>query len=199
MKAAVRPYGLAAGLLASRDFYAFDARGVQFVGLAYLPCRYGERNAGLHLDCVWRCWDGFAGERPSLQWLGHVAAIGGGLLYFYPVQIPLASPAGGLWQTVGRHNAGSGRFGAVDKTGRGYGCANHHHREHGHWRNAAAGGVSSRKGFPLCAIKLAIIGWLALVNTAAFAFTLWNVRCARCRRMSPASSTNNGVQIPIWR
>ncbi|MCA9999880.1 MAG: DMT family transporter [Anaerolineales bacterium] len=180
-------------------FYALT-QGAQFVGLAYLPAVTVNVMLGFTSIVVALLGVGLLGERPSpWQWLGMLVAISGGLLYFYPVQIPQAQLVGFVAVTVGvLANAGSAVLGrSINRAGRlrpltittvsmGIGAM----------LLLVAGIVT--QGFPALRWQSwAIIGWLALVNTA-FAFTLWNVSLRTLSAMESSIINNTmAVQIPI--
>ena len=143
---------------------------------------------------------GLLGERPSpWQWLGMLVALGGGLLYFYPVHIPQAQLVGFVATIVGvLANAGSAVLGrSINRTGQ--------------LRPLTVTTVSMGVGAVLLLIaglgtqglpemgwpSWAIIGWLAVVNTAV-AFTLWNHSLRTLAAMESSIINNTmAVQIPI--
>lgn len=180
-------------------FYAVT-QGAQFVGLAYLPAVTVNVMLGFTSVVVALLGIGLLGERPSgWQWVGMLVAVAGGLLYFYPVQIPRAQLVGFAAVTVGvLANAGSAVLGrSINRQG--------------HLRPLTVTTVSMgigamlllvagvvTQGFPALRWQSwAIIGWLAVVNTA-FAFTLWNVSLRTLSAMESSIINNTmAVQIPI--
>ncbi len=180
-------------------FYAL-AQGAQFVGLAYLPAVTVNVMLGFTSVVVALLGLGLLGERPSIwQWLGMFVALGGGLLYFYPVQIPQAQMVGFVAAAIGMlANAGSAVLGrsinrarrlrplTVTTVSMGMGST-----------ILLVAGISTQ-GLPTLGWQSwAIIGWLALVNTA-FAFTLWNHSLRTLSAMESSIINNTmAVQIPI--
>lgn len=180
-------------------YYALT-QGTQFVGLAYLPAVTVNVMLGFTSVIVALMGMGLLGERPSFwQWLGIFVALSGGLLYFYPVQIPQAQLLGFVAVMVGvLANAGSAVLGrSINRAGR--------------LRPLTVTTVSMGVGSALLLIgglvmqglpalnwqSWAIIAWLALVNTA-FAFTLWNVSLRTLSAMESSIINNTmAVQIPI--
>ncbi|MAT99366.1 MAG: hypothetical protein CL608_19680 [Anaerolineaceae bacterium] len=180
-------------------FYALT-QGAQFLGLAYLPAVTVNVMLGFTSVVVALLGLGLLGERPSRwQWLGMFVALGGGLLYFYPVQIPRAQMVGFVAAAIGvLANAGSAVLGRSINRAR--------------WLRpltitTVSMGVGSTillvagittQGLPTLSWQSwAIIGWLAVVNTA-FAFTLWNVSLRTLSAMESSIINNTmAVQIPI--
>ncbi|MEZ4590561.1 MAG: DMT family transporter [Chloroflexota bacterium] len=187
-------------LLALGVVYYAVTQGTQFVGLAYLPAVTVNVMLGFTSVVVALLGMGVLGERPSpWQWLGIFVALGGGLLYFYPVQIPQAQLIGFVAVAVGvLANAGSAVLGrSINRTGdlrpltvttvsMGIGAT-----------LLLAAGVGTQGVPALSWSSWAIIGWLAVVNTA-FAFTLWNVSLRTLSAMESSIINNTmAVQIPI--
>lgn len=180
-------------------FYALT-QGAQFVGLAYLPAVTVNVMLGFTSVMVALLGLGLLGERPSIwQWLGMLVALGGGLLYFYPVQIPQARLIGFVAVTIGvLANAGSAVLGrsinrarrlrplTITTVSMGVGAT-----------ILLVAGIATQ-GLPTLSWQSwAIIGWLAVVNTA-FAFTLWNVSLRTLSAMESSIINNTmAVQIPI--
>jgi drug/metabolite transporter (DMT)-like permease len=180
-------------------FYALT-QGAQFVGLAYLPAVTVNVMLGFTSVMVALLGLALLGERPSpWQWLGMFVALAGGLLYFYPVQIPQAQLVGFVAVTVGvLANAGSAVLGrsinrarrlrplTITTVSMGVGAT-----------ILLIAGISTQ-GLPALSWQSwAIIGWLAVVNTA-FAFTLWNVSLRTLSAMESSIINNTmAVQIPI--
>ena len=187
-------------LVALGIIYYAVTQGTQFVGLAYLPAVTVNVMLGFTSVVVALLGMGVLGERPSLwQWLGIFVALGGGLLYFYPVQIPQAALVGFVAVAIGvLANAGSAVLGrSINRTG--------------HLRPLTVTTVSMGVGSMLLLIvglsmqgvpalswqSWAIIGWLALVNTAV-AFTLWNHSLRTLSAMESSIINNTmAVQIPV--
>ena len=188
------------GLLGLGLIFYTLTQGAQFVGLAYLPAVTVNVMLGFTSVVVALMGIGLLGERPSpWQWLGMFVALGGGLLYFYPVQIPQAQIVGFVAITIGvLANAGSAVLGrSINRTGQ--------------LRPLTITTVSMGVGATILLIagiftqglpslswqSWAIIVWLALVNTA-FAFTLWNVSLRTLSAMESSIINNTmAVQIPI--
>ena len=187
-------------LLALGIIYYAVTQGTQFVGLTYLPAVTVNVLLGFTSVMVALLGLGVLGERPSpWQWLGIFVALGGGLLYFYPVQIPQAQWVGFVAVVVGvLANAGSAVLGrAVNRAG--------------HLRPLTVTTVSMGIGSAILLVvgvgtqglpalswqSWAIIGWLAVVNTAV-AFTLWNHSLRTLSAMESSIINNTmAVQIPI--
>ena len=187
-------------LLALGIIYYAVTQGTQFVGLTYLPAVTVNVLLGFTSVMVALLGLGVLGERPSpWQWLGIFVALGGGLLYFYPVQIPQAQWVGFVAVVVGvLANAGSAVLGrAVNRAG--------------HLRPLTVTTVSMGIGSAILLVvgvgtqglpalswqSWAIIGWLAVVNTAV-AFTLWNHSLRTLSAMESRIINNTmAVQIPI--
>ncbi len=180
-------------------FYAVT-QGAQFVGLAYLPAVTVNVMLGFTSVMVALLGLGLLGERPSRwQWLGMLVALAGGLLYFYPIDIPTAQVIGFLVVILGvLANAGSSVLGrainrqehlrplTITTISMGVGAA-----------VLLIAGLSTQ-GLPALSWQSwAIIGWLAVVNTA-FAFTLWNLSLRTLSAMESSIINNTmAVQIPI--
>ncbi len=189
-----------AGLLGLGLIFYAVTQGAQFLGLAYLPAVTVNVMLGFTSVVVALLGLGLLGERPSRwQWVGMFVALGGGLLYFYPVQIPQAQLAGFVAVTIGvLANAGSAVLGrSINRRG--------------HLRPLTITTVSMGIGAAILLIcglffqglptlrwqSWAIIGWLAVVNTA-FAFTLWNVSLRTLSAMESSIINNTmAVQIPL--
>ncbi len=180
-------------------FYALT-QGAQFVGLAYLPAVTVNVMLGFTSVIVALLGLVLLAERPSRwQWLGMVVAIGGLMLYFYPVQTPAAQLVGFVAVTVGvLANAGSAVLGrsinrarqlrpiTITTVSMGVGAA-----------ALLVAGIATQ-GLPVLQWQSwVIIVWLAVVNTA-FAFTLWNVSLRTLSAMESSIINNTmAVQIPI--
>lgn len=131
------------------------------------------------------------------QWLGVLLALGGALVYFYPFGIAQAALLGVLAAVVGMlansmssvlgryvNRSGAARPLTVTVVSMGIGSL-----------LLLAIGISVQGLPPLSLQNLAIIAWLAVVNTA-FAFTLWN---HTLRTLSAMESTviNNTMTVQI--
>ena len=180
-------------------FYTLT-QGAQFLALAYLPAV--TVNLSLSLTSVVVALLGLVLLQEYLtkrQWVGIVLSVAGAVVYFYPVQLA-AGPALGygvlvvgvlanggaavLGRAVNRRSDLSPLLVTIASMGSGATLL-------------LATGVLVQ-GMPVLGWQSwAIIGWLALVNTA-FAFTLWNLTL---RTLSAAQSSviNNTmmIQIPI--
>jgi drug/metabolite transporter (DMT)-like permease len=156
-------------------FYAVT-QGSQFLGLAYLPALTVSLLLNFTTIVVALLGIFLLAERPTVfQWSGVFLNIVGIVIYFYPVAIPASQAVGLIVVVVGvLANAGASILGrhinrdgdipplTVTVVSMGVGAI-----------MLLVAGVSSQGLPPLSPIHWAIIGWLAVVNTA-FAFTLWN-------------------------
>jgi drug/metabolite transporter (DMT)-like permease len=168
-------------------FYAIT-QGTQFVALALLPSMTTSLILNFTTAAVALMGIPLLGERlTALQWGGVLVNVAGVLVYFFPMAIPTGQAVGLMVASAGvLANAGSSILGR------------HINRE-GHLPPLAVTAVSMGVGAallmgtgmaaqPLPRLTLthwAIIGWLAVVNTA-LAFTLWN---ATLRRLSATESS----------
>ncbi len=156
-------------------FYAVT-QGAQFLGLAYLPALTVSLLLNFTTIVVALLGIFLLSERPTVvQWSGVFLNIVGIVIYFYPVAIPAGQIIGLIVVVVGvLANAGSSILGRhinrggdippliVTVVSMGVGAI-----------VLLATGASTQ-GLPRLGLThWAIIGWLAVVNTA-FAFTLWN-------------------------
>ncbi len=162
-------------LLLGVFFYAIT-QGAQFLGLLYLPAV--TVSLLLNFTTVTVAFLGvfLLAEWPTaIQWGGVGLSLVGAMLYFYPVALPTAQVLGLFIVLVGvLANALSAVLGrAINRTGHispltitvvsmGIGSS-----------LLLATGLGTQGLPPLSGRSWAIIGWLAVVNTA-FAFTLWN-------------------------
>jgi drug/metabolite transporter (DMT)-like permease len=180
-------------------FYSLT-QPAQFVGLKYLPAI--TVNVLLNFSTLVVALLGLLllRERPTrLQWLGVAVALGGALVFFYPGQLPASQLPGYLAVAVGvLANAGAALLGrSVNRAGQLSAvlittvsmCLG----------GAVLLGVGlALQGLPRLSLpQWAIVGWLAIINTA-FAFTLWNHTQRTLTAME--SSVINGtliVQVPI--
>ena len=156
-------------------FYAVT-QGAQFLGLAYLPSVTVSLLLNFTTVVVVLLGILLLAERPTrLQWSGVCLNIVGNVVYFHPVSIPATQAIGLAIVAVGvLANAGSSILGrrvnregdlpplAVTVVSMGIGAV-----------VLLVTGILTQ-GLPrLSPVHWAIVGWLAVVNTA-FAFTLWN-------------------------
>src|SRR5690606_29520081 len=173
-------------------------QGAQFLALAYLPAVTTTLLLNFTTIAVALMGIVLLGERPSaLQWAGVGLNLCGIFLYFYPVDLPAGQLLGSVIACIGvLANAGSAILGRyVNRTGAipplqvtvismGIGAA------------LLLGTGLATQGLPrLDLTHWAIIGWLAVVNSA-FAFTLWN---HTLRKLSAVESSiiNNTMLIQI--
>jgi drug/metabolite transporter (DMT)-like permease len=175
-------------------------QGAQFVALAYLPAVTVNLLWGFSSIAVALLGIMLLSERPSgQQWLGVGISILGILIYFYPVQLPSEAVIGLIAAGVGvLANAGAavlGRYVNRDRqlsplmitmVSMGIGAV-----------LLLSTGLAFQAWPTLSWQSWAIIGWLALINTA-FAFTLWN-HTLRTLSAMESSVVNNAmaIQIPI--
>lgn len=180
-------------------FYALT-QGAQFVALSLLPAATLNLILGLSPLTVALLGARLLGEKPTGgQWLGIAIALVGAGTYFYPLQFSPAQAAGlgvgavGLMANVlssilGRHVNRRSDLSPLVVTA----------------ISMAVGsilllgiGIPTQGLPPLGAVHWAIVGWLAVVNTAA-AFALWNYSL-RSLPASESSAINNTmlIQIPI--
>jgi EamA-like transporter family. len=176
--------------------YIAVAQGGQFAALALLPASAVSLLLSLTPVVVAFGSGALLGEKPTpLQAAGTFVAVSGAALYFLPTGAALPSAAGlaaGLVALLS--NAGSALLGRrvnrdthlppllVTFVSMSIGAA------------ALLGAGVAAQGWPaLGPRELAIVAWLAVVNTA-FAFTLWN----RSLRVLTAveSSVLNGLMLP---
>ena len=152
-------------------------QGAQFLALAYLPAVTTTLLLNFTTIVVALLGIGLLAERPNrFQWAGVCLNLSGIFIYFYPVDLPTNQLVGIFVALVGvLANAGSAILGRyVNRTGSisplqvttvsmGIGAI------------LLLGIGLVTQGLPdLRLTHWAIIGWLAVVNTA-FAFTLWNI------------------------
>ncbi len=176
--------------------YIAIAQGGQFAALALLPASAVSLLLSLTPVVVAFGSGAFLGERPTpLQAAGTFVAVSGAALYFFPTGAALPSAAGlaaGLVALLS--NAGSALLGRrvnrdthlppllVTFVSMSIGAA------------ALLGAGVAAQGWPaLGPRELAIVAWLAVVNTA-FAFTLWNRSLRDLTAVE--SSVLNGLMLP---
>ncbi len=175
-------------------------QGAQFLGLAYLPAITVNLLLGFTTVVVALLGIALLGEQPTwLQWGGVGLSVMGVVVYFYPISIPAAQTIGFAAATTGvLANAGSSILGRhvnrqrdiqpilVTTISMGVGAV-----------VLLAVGLLAQ-GLPrLSPTSWAIIGWLAVVNTA-FAFTLWNHTLRSLSAMQSSIINNTmAIQIPI--
>jgi drug/metabolite transporter (DMT)-like permease len=156
-------------------YYAITA-GTQFIGLAFLPATTVSLMLNFTSVLVALLGMAMLSERPSLlQWGGILLSVGGTLVYFYPVSMPAGQAAGVVVVAVGVvANALSSVLGRQVNRGRRYSPLTVTTISMGVGAAVMLGGGLAFQGLPqLSLLSLAIIAWLAVVNTA-FAFKLWN-------------------------
>jgi drug/metabolite transporter (DMT)-like permease len=178
-------------------FYAIT-QGAQFLGLAYLPPVTVSLLLNFTTVVVALLGIPLLAERPTgLQWSGVLLNIVGIVTYFYPASLPATQIVGVIVVTVGvLANAGSAILGrrinregsvpplAVTAVSMGVGAA----------LLLVAG--ASIQGLPrLSPGHWAIVGWLAVVNTA-LAFTLWN-HTLRTLSATESSIINSTMLVQI--
>ena len=178
--------------------YYTITQGSQFIGLAYLPAIAFSLMLNGTAVIVAVLGIFLLREFPSwLQWVGALVFMGGALLFFYPFAIPPGQAVGYLIATI--HILATSLSSIV---GRGI---NRQARIHPLTITLVSMGVGSiillGGGLVLEPIphfnlqSLAIILWLAVVNTA-FAFTLWN-HTLRTLSAMESSVINNTMLIQI--
>ena len=177
-------------------FYA-GTQGASFVALAYLPAVTVNLLWSFSSVMVALLGISLLSERPTaFQWRGIVLALLGAFIYFYPVSIPknqvfgVAVAVGGVLANafssiLGRDVNRSGDLDPLTVTVMSMGAGS----------IVLLGTGIVVDGVPVIGLQgWAIIGWLAVVNTA-FAFTLWNRTLRTLTAME--SSIINGTMI-IW-
>lgn len=178
-------------------YYAVT-QGAQFVALQYLPAVTVSLFLNFTPVLVAAGGAVLLAERPTgAQWLGVVLSVGGAVVYFVPVALPASRAFGLAVMAIGLlTNAGSsvlGRFAnrgdaysplAVTVVSMGIGSA-----------LLLAAGLVTQGLPPLSLSAWAIVGWLAVVNTA-FAFTLWNHTLGTLSAME-SSVINNTMLVQI--
>ncbi len=178
-------------------FYAVT-QGAQFVGLDYLPSVTVSLLLNFTTIVVALASIPLLAERPTpLQWCGILINVAGVAIYFYPVSIPAGQVVGLIVVAAGvLANAGSSILGRrVNREGdvspltvtivsMGVGAV-----------VLLVSGILIQ-GFPrLSLTNWAIIGWLAVVNTA-LAFTLWN-HTLRALSATESSIINSTMLVQI--
>ena len=178
-------------------FYAVT-QGAQFVGLDHLPSVTVSLLLNFTTIVVALLSIPLMAERPTLlQWCGILINVAGVAIYFYPVSIPAGQVMGLIVVAVGvLANAGSSILGRrVNREGdvspltvtivsMGVGAI-----------VLLVSGILIQ-GFPrLSLTNWAIIGWLAVVNTA-LAFTLWN-HTLRVLSATESSIINSTMLVQI--
>lgn len=193
------PWGWGRLVMLGLLFYTVT-QGSQFLGLAYLPAI--SVNLLLSFTTVMVALLGIAllAEYPArFQW-GGMALYGlGASIFFYPASFPpdqrfgiiitlVGVTANALSSVLGRYINRSGDIPPLSVTvvSMGVGAA-----------VLLAIGILSQGLPPLSLLNWAVIGWLAVVNTA-FAFTLWN-QTMRTLSAMESSLINNTmmIQIPV--
>jgi drug/metabolite transporter (DMT)-like permease len=165
-----------AQLVALGVLFCAITQGTQYVALALLPSMTVSLILNFTTAAVALMGIPLLGERlTALQWGGVLVNVAGVLVYFYPTSIPAGQAVGLLIAAAGMlANAGSSILGrhvnregqlpplAVTAVSMGVGAA-----------LLMGTGMATQPLPRLTLIHWAIIGWLAVVNTA-LAFTLWN-------------------------
>ncbi|MBE7468211.1 MAG: DMT family transporter [Anaerolineales bacterium] len=178
-------------------FYSVT-QGAQFVGLAHLPAATVNLLLSFTNIIVPLLGLFFLAESPTRwQWLGGGLSLAGAALYFYPAAVPPGQILGLIVVGIGvLANAGSAVLGRhVNRAGHlsplivtlvsmGVGSL-----------ALLAAGIIIQDWPTLSLSNWAIIGWLALVNTA-FAFTLWNLTLRTLSAME-SSLINNAMLLQI--
>lgn len=162
-------------LLLGLLFYAVT-QGAQFVGLFYLPAITVSLLLNFTSVLVALLGMVFLSERPTrLQWAGTGLFLIGTLIYFYPIDFPTSEIIGliivtggvvanALSSVLGRHINRQGNIHALAVTtiSMGFGSI------------VLLGSGFTIQSMPQISLSgWAIVGWLAVVNTA-IAFTMWN-------------------------
>jgi drug/metabolite transporter (DMT)-like permease len=180
-------------------FYALT-QGTQFLALAYLPAV--SVNVFLNFTAVLVAFFGWGFLREkteALQWAGVILSLLGAWIYFYPVVFPKAQLIGYLAAGVGvLANAVSSLLGReINRRGNvsplmvtlvsmGIGAG-----------LLLGTGIRLERLPALNPLMIAIILWLALVNTA-FAFTIWNQTLQTLSAVeSSVLNSTMLIQIPI--
>ncbi|MEZ4659973.1 MAG: DMT family transporter [Caldilineaceae bacterium] len=180
-------------------YYAVT-HGAQFVSIAYLPAVTANLILGFTPAVVALLGLFWLAERPMrIQWLGMGLSIGGLIVYFYPIHLPLGQFIGLAVAVVGMlANAAAAIMGRAINRARelspllittvsmGIGAL-----------LLLISGISLH-GIPALSVhSWLIVLWLSIVNTA-FAFTLWN-HTLRTLSAVESSIVNSAmsVQIPI--
>lgn len=174
------------------------AQGAQFVSLDYLPAATVNLLLGFSAVVVAGLGIAMLGEQPSrTQWGGLLLYLVGAGIFFYPVLLSQSEYAGVLTALVGvLANSVSSVLGRslnrarvlppVQITAMTMGIGG---------ILLLIIGITTQGLPPLSLTSIAIIGWLALVNTA-FAFTLWNVTLKTLSALE-SSIINNAMMIQI--
>jgi drug/metabolite transporter (DMT)-like permease len=162
-------------LLLGLLFYAVT-QGAQFVGLFYLPAITVSLLLNFTSVLVALLGMVFLSERPTLlQWAGAGLFLIGTLIYFFPIDFPTSEIIGlvvvtggvvanALSSVLGRHINRKGNIHALTVTtiSMGFGSI------------VLLGSGFTIQSMPQISLSgWAIVGWLAVVNTA-IAFTMWN-------------------------
>jgi drug/metabolite transporter (DMT)-like permease len=178
-------------------FYAVT-QGTQFVGLAYLPAVTVSLLLNFTTIVVVLMGIVALNERPTArQWGGVGLSVVGVLIYFYPISFPAGQIIGLVVVGAGvLANAASAVLGrSINREGSlsplvvtvvsmGIGAA-----------AMLGAGIWTQGLPPLGPTSWAIVGWLAVVNTA-FAFTLWN-HTLRALTAMESSIINSTMLIQI--
>lgn len=172
-------------------------QGAIFVALDYLPAVTVNLLWSFSSVVIALLGTMLLAERPTFtQWIGMLLAIAGAIIYFHPVDIPKSQTTGIIVAVVGiLANAASSLLGRdINRTSR-------HSPLVVTVISMGAGSIVllgtglAVEAKPVLNLQnWAIIGWLALVNTA-FAFTLWNHTLRTLTAME--SSIINGTML-VW-
>lgn len=157
-------------------FYAFT-QGAQFLALSYLPAVTTTLLLNFTTIAVAMMGIVLLAESPNLfQWAGVCLNLSGIFIYFYPVDLPTNQIVGIVVAVIGvLTNAGSAILGRYVNRSRTISPLQVTTVSMGIGATLLLGTGLVTQGLPpLNPIHWAIIGWLAVVNTA-FAFTLWNL------------------------
>jgi drug/metabolite transporter (DMT)-like permease len=178
-------------------FYTLT-QGAQFFALAYLPSVTVSLLLNFTTLLVALLGIQFLAERPTpLQWAGTGLFLSGVFTYFYPVMVPAGQVIGLAAAGIGvLANSGSSLLGRY---------VNRSHQLPSITVTTVSMGIGAAvllatslhtQGLPtLGPTAWAIVGWLALVNTA-LAFTLWN-HSLRTLSAVESSIINNTMLIQI--
>ncbi len=172
-------------------------QGASFVALAYLPAVTVNLLWNFSSALVAILGIAFLSERmTTLQWIGILLSITGAVVYFYPVVLPDRATAGLLAAACG---VGANALASI--LGRGINRAGDLDAMTVTVISMGIGSIALfitgvlTQGLPALSLQSwAIIGWLALVNTA-LAFTLWNRSLQTLQ--AAESSVINGTMM-IW-
>lgn len=178
-------------------FYAVT-QGAQFLALAYLPAVTTTLLLNLTTITVALMGIGLLAEYPNrFQWGGVCLNLIGIVIYFYPIDLPTSQIIGVVIAIIGvLANAGSSILGRYVNRSASISPLQVTAVSMGVGAVILLGSGAFIQGFPqLTLTHWAIIGWLAVINTA-FAFTLWN-RTLQILSAVESSIINNTMLIQI--